>query len=191
MKWSKIAKFNLNGLLLLTEPRRALQPKGTQWFTRIELFAVQAISLGTCRRPIEFLTSLHPCRRLSKIPNFQIHKVEKWKILSHFWRKDFFINSHEHKDRFFVVICPKKPLGHIKYWSRIDLKKVGHFLNYFPLILLYFIFGIMIFLRKTYWFWVDVLYVGLGCIIIWDTVYTVSWTLSSREIHTSSAEESS
>ena len=31
---------------VLTEPRRALQPKGTQWFLRIELFLVQAISLG-------------------------------------------------------------------------------------------------------------------------------------------------
>ena len=41
----------------LTTPRRALQPKGTQWFPRIGLFVVQAISLGPCRRPIEFLTS--------------------------------------------------------------------------------------------------------------------------------------
>ena len=40
----------------LTEPRWALQPQGTQWFPRIGLFVVQAISLGDCRRPIEFLT---------------------------------------------------------------------------------------------------------------------------------------
>ena len=51
--------------------------KGTQSFPRIGLFVVQAISLGLCRRPIEFLTSSHPCRRLSKIPNSQIHKVKK------------------------------------------------------------------------------------------------------------------
>ena len=65
-------------MFTLTEPRRALQPKGTQWFPRIGLFVVQAISLGPCRRPIEFLTSLHPCGRLSRIQNSQIHKVEKW-----------------------------------------------------------------------------------------------------------------
>ena len=29
---------------------------------------VQAISLGPCRRPIEFLTSSHPCRRLLQGP---------------------------------------------------------------------------------------------------------------------------
>ena len=63
--------------LNLTEPRWAIQPQGTQWFSRIGLFVVQAISLGPCRRPIEFLTSSHPCGRLSKIPNSQIHKVEK------------------------------------------------------------------------------------------------------------------
>ena len=34
---------------------------------------------------------------MSKIPNFQIHKVEKWKILSHFPRRVFFANSHDHK----------------------------------------------------------------------------------------------
>ena len=34
--------------------------------------------------------------------------------------EDFFVISHEHKDRFFVVIWPKKPLGYIKYWPRID-----------------------------------------------------------------------
>ena len=66
-KWWE-AYFVLN-LTLLTEPRRALQPKGTQWFPRIGLFVVRAISLGPCRRPIEFLTSSHPCGRLSKIPN--------------------------------------------------------------------------------------------------------------------------
>ena len=38
----------------LTEPRWAIQPKGTQWFSRIGLFVVQAIILGPCRRPIEF-----------------------------------------------------------------------------------------------------------------------------------------
>ena len=54
------------------------------------------------------------------IPNSQIHKVEKWKILSHFPRKDFFVISHEHKDRFFVVIWPKKSPGHIKFGPRID-----------------------------------------------------------------------
>ena len=76
--------------MALTEPRWPLQPRGTQWFLRIGLFAVQAISLGTCRRPIEFLTSSHPCRHFSKIPNFQIHKVVKWQILSPFqriWKK--------------------------------------------------------------------------------------------------------
>ena len=81
---------------------------------------VQAIILGPYRRPIEFLTSWHPCGRLSKIPNSQIHKVKKWKILSNFRRKDFFVISHGHKDRFFVVIRPKKTPGHIKYWPRID-----------------------------------------------------------------------
>ena len=111
----------------LTEPRRAIQPKGTQWFPRIGLFVVRAISLGPCRRPIEYLTSSHPCGRLSKIPNSQIHKVKKWKILSNFRRKDFFVISHERKDRFFVVIWPKKTLGHIKYLPRIDSTKVGHF----------------------------------------------------------------
>ena len=45
---------------MLTEPRSALQPKSTQRFPRIGLFLVQAISLGPCRRPIEFLTSSHP-----------------------------------------------------------------------------------------------------------------------------------
>ena len=43
--------------IILTEPRRALQPQGTQWFPRIGLFVVQAISLGPYRWPIEFLTS--------------------------------------------------------------------------------------------------------------------------------------
>ena len=38
----------------LTEPRWALQPQGTQGLPRIGLFVVQAISLGHCRRPIEF-----------------------------------------------------------------------------------------------------------------------------------------
>ena len=89
---------------MLTEPRWALQPQGTQRFPRIWLFVVQAISLGPCRWPIEFLTSSQPCGRLSKIPNSQIHKVEKWKFLSNFPRKDFFVISHEDKDRFFVVI---------------------------------------------------------------------------------------
>ena len=112
---------------ILTEPRWALQPQGTQWFSRIGLFVVQAISLGPCRRPIKVLTSLHPCGRLSKIPNSQIHKVEKWKILSNFPRKDFFVICHEHRDRFFVVIWPLKTPGHIKYWPRIDPTKVGHF----------------------------------------------------------------
>ena len=82
---------------------------------------VRAISLGPCRRPIEYLTSSHPCGRLSKIPNSQIHKVKKWKILSNFRRKDFFVISHERKDRFFVVIWPKKTLRHIKYRPKIDL----------------------------------------------------------------------
>ena len=81
----------------------------------------QAISLGPCRRPIEFLTSWHPCGGLSKIPNSQIHKVKKWKILSNFPWKDFFVISHGNKGRFFVVIRPKKTLGHIEYWPRIDL----------------------------------------------------------------------
>ena len=93
----------------LTEPRRALQPpKGTQWFPRIGLFVVQAISLGPCRRPIEFLTSSNPWGHFSKITNFQIHKIEKWKFLSPFRPKDFFVISHEHKDSFFEVIWPKK-----------------------------------------------------------------------------------
>ena len=111
----------------LTEPRWAIQPQGTQWFSRIGLFVVQAIILGPYRRPIEFLTSWHPCGRLSKIPNSQIHKVKKWKILSNFRRKDFFVISHGHKGRFFVVIRPKKSPGHRKYWPRIDPTKVGHF----------------------------------------------------------------
>ena len=65
----------------LTEPRWALQPQSTQWFPWIGLFVVQALSLNPCRRPIEVLISLHPCGRLSKIPNSQMHKVEKWKFL--------------------------------------------------------------------------------------------------------------
>ena len=89
----------LHKLFDLTEPRRALQPKGTQWFPRIGLFEVQAINLGPCRRPLEFLTSLQHCKHLSKIPNSQIIKVEKWKILSHFRPKDFSVISHEHKDK--------------------------------------------------------------------------------------------
>ena len=44
---------------------------------RTEPVWVQAINLGPCRRPNEFLTSLHPCGCLSKIPNSQIHKVKK------------------------------------------------------------------------------------------------------------------
>ena len=83
--------------LKLTEPRRALQPKGTQWFPRIGLFVVQVITLGPCRRPIEFLTSSHPCGRLSKIQNSQFLKAEKWKLLSHFPQKDFFAISHAHQ----------------------------------------------------------------------------------------------
>ena len=114
-------------LMCSTEPRWAIQPQGTHWFSRIGLFVVQAIILGPYRRPIEFLTSWHPCGRLSKIPNSQIHKVKKWKILSNFRRKDFFVISHGHKDRFFVVIRPKKTPGHIKYCRRIDPTKVGHF----------------------------------------------------------------
>ena len=45
--------------VVLTEPRWPLQPRGTQWFLRIGLFVVRAISLGPCRRPIEFLTTSH------------------------------------------------------------------------------------------------------------------------------------
>ena len=45
--WAKVKNF-----LRLTEPSRALQPKGTQWFSRIGFFVVQVISLGPCRRPI-------------------------------------------------------------------------------------------------------------------------------------------
>jgi hypothetical protein len=41
--------------------------------------------------------------------------------------RDFFVISHEHKDKIFVVIWPKKPLGHIKYRPRIDPTKVGQF----------------------------------------------------------------
>ena len=53
-----------------------------QWFLRIRLFVVKAISLGPCRRPIEYLTSSHHCGRLSKIPNSQNKKKKKWKILT-------------------------------------------------------------------------------------------------------------
>ena len=73
---------------LLTEPRWAPQPQGTQWFPRIGLFVVQAISLAPCRWPIEFLTSSHPCGHLSKIPNSQIHKVGKLKFFI-FWPYGF------------------------------------------------------------------------------------------------------
>ena len=66
--------------ILFTEPRWALQPQSTQWFPRIGLFVVQAISLGPCRWLIEFLTSSHPCGRLSEIQNSQTQKVEKWKF---------------------------------------------------------------------------------------------------------------
>ena len=65
---------------LLTEPRWALQPQSTQWFPWIGLFVVQAISLGPCRRPIEFLTSSNPCGRLSKFPNCQTKVGHFWKI---------------------------------------------------------------------------------------------------------------
>ena len=87
----------------LTEPSRVLQRKSTQGFPRIGLFVV---SLGCCRRPIEFLTSSHPCGRLSKIPIFQIHKVEKWKKLSPFRQRVFFVIFHE--DNFFEVIWLEK-----------------------------------------------------------------------------------
>ena len=63
---------------------------------------------------IEFLTSSHPW------VSQKSHKVKNWKFLSNFRRKDFFIISHGHKARFFVVIRPKKTPGHIKYWPRID-----------------------------------------------------------------------
>ena len=102
---------------ILTEPRWALQPQVTQWFPWIGLFVVQAFSLDPCRRPIEVLTSLHPCGRFSKIPNSQIHKVEKWKFLRKFLWKNFFVISHEHKVRFFVVIKPQKNLHTYKILS--------------------------------------------------------------------------
>ena len=106
--WYRVAKKVLDQLLIcnhgsthiLTESRWALQPQGTQWFPKIGLFLVQAISLGPCRWPIEFLTSSHPCGHLSKIQNSQIHKVEIWNFLSNFPRKDFSVISHEHKHRF-------------------------------------------------------------------------------------------
>ena len=119
MTWNAMYKLDICHHAL-TKPRWALQPQGTQWFLRIGLFMVQAISLGPCRTPIEVLTSSHPCGRLSKIPNSQIHKVEKWKILSNFPRKDFFVISHEHEDRFFILIWPRKTPGRIKYWPSID-----------------------------------------------------------------------
>ena len=106
--WNQYQSYTSD--ITLTEPSRALQPKCTHWFPQIGLFVIPVISLGPCRGPIEFLTSSHPCRHLSKIPNSQIHKVKKWKFLSHFRRKDFFVILHEHRDRFFVVIWPKKKL---------------------------------------------------------------------------------
>ena len=80
----------------LTEPRWAIQPQGTQWFSRIGLFVVQFIILGPYRRPIEFLTSSHPCGCSSKIPILENHwvpwgcmahlgsvKMKKWKKMDH------------------------------------------------------------------------------------------------------------
>ena len=66
--------------------------------------------------------SIHFSQKL-KDPKHKIPKNhwEKWKILSNFRRKDFFVISHGHKGRFFVVIRPKKIPGHIKYWARINL----------------------------------------------------------------------
>ena len=101
-------------LSLSFKVRWALKPQDTLWFPRIRLFVVKAISLGHCRRPIEFLTSSHPCRCFSKIPNSQIHKVEKWKILSNFLLKNFYVISHEHINRFFFSGLAKKTLWHIK-----------------------------------------------------------------------------
>ena len=112
-------------LTILTEPRKALQPKSTQWFPRIILFVVQAISLGPCKRPIEFLTSSHPCCRFSKIPNFQIHKIEKCILLSNFWQRDFLVISYAHKDSFWSDLA-KQNLRHMfraaQNWS-VYLKK--------------------------------------------------------------------
>ena len=109
----------------LTEPRRALQPKGTQWFRQIGLFVVQAISLGPCRRSIAFFTSSQSCRRFSKISNFQIHKVEKWKILGPFWQRVFFVIFHEHKDNFFWSVSAKTKVSN--EWKIVT--KLNHFLQ--------------------------------------------------------------
>ena len=80
----------------LTEPRRALQPTGTQWFSWIGLFVVQAISLVPSRRPIDLTASLQAFFWKS-----QIFKSIRSKNESPFQLKDFFVIFHEHKDSFF------------------------------------------------------------------------------------------
>ena len=112
LQWYEI-KYGIQ--YYLTEPRRALQPKGTQWFPLIGLFVVQAISLGPCRRLIEFLISSNSCG-----PKFQIHKVEKWKILS-----PFFIISHEQKRQFFEVIWQKQILRHMFPIPNMKYKRIN------------------------------------------------------------------
>jgi hypothetical protein len=69
--------------------------RANQWFPQIGLFEVQAISLGPCRRPTEFLTSPQPCGRLSEIPYFKIHKVEKWKFEAPIEKKVFYAWSQK------------------------------------------------------------------------------------------------
>ena len=49
----------------LTAPSRALQPKDTKKNPKIGLFVIQVFSLGSCRRPIQFLTSSHPFCQIS------------------------------------------------------------------------------------------------------------------------------
>ena len=65
------------------------------------LYVVHVITHQS-RRPNDFLTSM----RLTKIPNFQIHKFEKRKILSLFQHRVFSVIFHEHKE--LEVIRPKK-----------------------------------------------------------------------------------
>ena len=97
-----------------------------------------------------FLTSSHPCGRLSKIPNSQIHKVKKW-IFKLLPMEGFPCNFSWTTN--IKTVWPKKTLWHIWYWS-ITFRKLNltivKSVQFSPLILWYFIFGIkiMIFWEK-------------------------------------------
>ena len=140
----------------------------------IRLFVVQAISLGPCRRPIEFLTSSHPFGYLSKIPNFHFHKVEKWKFRSPFQRRVLFVISHEHKNNFLKWFDQTKSCRHVAYRPRIDPTKVEDFKRIKILklsntkictifttdSLVFYVWGLLIFWEKMNQFWANLPHVG-------------------------------